>query len=209
MTAAHETRPLGGVRLARVWLTAITGMILLATVGRAWWILTGITVIPIGSDAWIPPTALPQLLQLEWWGGDQRLEVTVIPWWIRLLSVLALAVTAGTAVLALFWTRVIVTRIGRGDPFHPEVPRTLKRIAIVLVSGAILRPVLDMLVAALIHSWWRQWLDAQPEGLGAGGMGFAPPHFPATLFTVGVVAGCLVLAFRVGARLREDAIGVV
>lgn len=206
MTTDQPVRPHRALPAARAWLATIAVGVVLSTTVWAWAILTGITV---GEGAWIPPTVLPQVNQMDLTGIDEPLTVGIVPLPIRLLSVAALLVTSIPAVLALWWSRDILSRIGDGDPFHADVPRILRRITAVLISGALVRPALDVAVIALLVPWWHAWLDSRTGGFQSAGLGTALPHFPLTLFTVGVVAGCLVLAFRVGARLREDAVGVV
>lgn len=182
------------------WLTFLTCLVVAWAAFRAFTILTGLS--PLGPDSWIPPTALPQLLSLDFNGSpDPRLEVTVIPLWLRLLSVLAIVVSAASAAAALWWTRGIVARIGGGEPFHPEVLRSLRAAAIVLTGGALLRPLVDLATIAGLMNW--------AGGQRGTSIGLAPPELSLTLLTVGLVAACLLVAFRSGARLAEDAVGVV
>lgn len=197
---SHPTAPPGRrvVALVRPWLTVLACLVLAWAAFRAVVILTGFS--PLGSNSWVPPTALPQLTQLEL-GDDPRLTVTVIPWWIRLLSVLAIAVSAASAAAALWLTRRAVARIGEGEPFHPDVVRSLRTIGIVLVGGALLRPLLDVATTAALLSW-----AGSQRGMS---IGYDFPQVPLTLLTVGLVAGCLQVAFRSGAQLTEEAVGVV
>lgn len=187
--------------LVRPWLAILACLVIAWAVFRAISILTGFTWFSaFGSDSWIPPTALPLVGQLEL-AENPRLEVTVIPVWIRLLSALAIATTAGSASVALWLTRSAVARIGEGEPFHPDVVRSLRTISAVLVGGAVLRPLLDLAtITALLN-----WHDSQ-AGVS---IGLNPPHIPLTLLTVGLVAACLRVAFRSGAQLTEEAVGVV
>lgn len=182
------------------WLTVVACLVIAWAGFRAVTILTGLS--PFGENSWIPPSALPQLTQLELGGSaDPRLQVTVIPLWLRLLSVLALLVSAASAAAALWWTRRIVARIGGGEPFHPEVIRSLRVTAIALIGGALLRPLVDVATIAGLMNW-----ASSQRGTS---LGLAPPELSLTLLTVGLVAACLLVAFRSGARLAEDAVGVV
>lgn len=171
-------------------------------------ILTGWTAMMVVPNlhGWVPPTALPQINQLEIAGMD-RLTIDVVPYGIRVLGASAVACEGVALVYAVILVRRITVLISGGRPFDPRVSVAMARVSVVLVAGSILRGVLDVVTISAVHSWFETLVVEHIHA--AGGSLSTSPEFPLALFVCGAVAGCLVVAFREGARLQEDAVGVV
>lgn len=173
---------------------------------RLFVILTGITPISVRfADSWVPPTALPQIIQLQV-AGEPRLSVLLIPLGVRLLSALALAVEAAAIVIALSATVRLLNEISTGRPFSRRVQSNLRLTAIALTVGSLLAWAVDFWAVIAVVSWWEGYTPALDA---SGGVGARPPVLPLALLICGLVAGSVRIAFAEGARLTEDAVGVV
>ncbi len=194
-------------------LKAVRAFLLAAAIAVAAWyglrvfvILTGITPLSLRfADSWVPPTALPQIIQLQV-AGEPQLSVLMIPLGVRLLSALALAVEAAAIVIALSATGRLLIEISTGRPFSSRVRSNLRLTAIALTAGSLLAWAVDFWAVIAVVSWWEEYTPALDAG---GGVGARPPALPLALLICGLVAGSVRIAFAEGARLTEDAVGVV
>ncbi len=222
-TIQRQTRAQGrGVAAVRVLLVlvaaavaAVAALVLVMTLSAR-----PLIVPPGAHDVYIPATVLPQVIQLEWadsshCGGlapGESCAVTgtvvraeEIPLGIRAVATLPQAIEAIAIVVALLAIRRALQRIAGGTPFAPAVQADLRTAAIALVAGTLTRTALHPVGLVLLMRWWD---GLAVEGLGKGA-GLQPVHFSWPLLVFGLVIGCLVVAFRAGARLEEDAAGVI
>lgn len=176
-------------------------------------------LIPTGtSDAYVGATVLPQLLQLDWLDSSHctdladgetchtvstAVRVGEVPLLIRAVAMAPQLIEALGMIVALLAVRRALQHIARGEPFATEVRAGLRTAAIGLVVGTLLRTALHPVGLVFLVQWW--------EGMGDGGkaIGMQPAYLSVPLLVGGLVLGCLVAAFRAGARLEEDAVGVI
>jgi hypothetical protein len=114
--------------------------------------------------------------------GDSVPPITTV-WWALPMIVAILAL----ACLLLFRLRKVIVTVERGDPFHPENPRNLRIIALLLALIEISRTGLRLFVpdspvsvAEDVDSWFVAWLSV-------------------------LIVFVLAEVFREGSRLRDDA----
>jgi len=153
-----------------------------------------------GADPHLPLTKLPQLLQADVRPGHTY-TVGDLSIGVRVLCALPSVVAAGTIAFAVILLVGVLGRIAAGRAFEPSVRRRLVLLSAVLVGGGLLQGLLDTAaIAALAVSVDREAVSGLATNL---------PNWPWALIVVGVAVSALGAAFAEGARLKEDAVGVV
>lgn len=181
--------------LAQMWCSGITGRNLL-TLG--------------GGDPRLLAESLPQLLQLELRDGV-TLYIEDLPVWVRVLSLSPALVAGVVAFVASLFVVRLVRAIAGGEAFGPQPRRALAVAGLVCFGGGLIQGVLDTAAVAGILSLTR----STPRADGAAlpdlyqTMSLDVPHWPVQTILVGAVGCILLLAFRAGADLQEEAAGVV
>ena len=157
-----------------------------------------------------PLSALPQILQAELAPGATG-DLTDLDLRVRLACALPTVINLAIIVLAGLLIAGIIGHIQQGQPFSSAVQRGWQKLASVLVFGGILQSVAATIAVAVLTT-----LRASqgPDGGGAFGasyaaLGFNLPDVPWMFMLLGIIAGALALAFRDGARLEEEVVGVV
>jgi hypothetical protein len=213
------------IRAVRTFVTVVA---VLFAVFNVWWIGCGMLAgwIPLqfgqSSDAYVLATVLPQITQLEVNSGlacsgavchqlTTPMAVTMVPVWIRAVSALAVLMEVVGVLIALVAARRTLALVAAGAPFDDAVPRALRLAALGLVGGTLLRSVLTWPAFLAVVNWVDQ-LNNDPvrvaQHLGVS-VSTNPLYLNLPLLTMGLIVGCLVVAFREGARLEKDAEGVV
>lgn len=193
-----------GPRAARVGVLLVSGVGGIAVIGNlatAVAIVTGRSLFTFGgADPQLPLTSLPQLLQADVRPGHTYTVTDLAPG-LRVLCASPSIVAAGTIAVAVVLLVGVLNRIAAGRAFDPPVRRRLALLSAVLIGGGLLQGLLDTAaIAAVVAS-----VDQE----AISGIGTTPPDWPWTLIVVGVAVTALGAAFTEGARLKEDAVGVV
>ncbi|KUG51921.1 hypothetical protein AVL62_08260 [Serinicoccus chungangensis] len=168
-------------------------------------VVSGIPVIP-SDDAWVPPSALPQVLQLDLPVDALRTEVTVLPLWIRLLGVSSTVLMAAMLVIALRAVHHVARRSAQGRPFADDVVRRLRRVAVWLLALVGLRLLVDVATGAAVERRFADHLDATEAG---GALGIDLPSLSVPMIVAAAVAAVLAHAFATGRDLVDATDGLV
>jgi hypothetical protein len=164
-----------------------------------------------GADPRKPLADLPQLIQAEIREGHSRF-LEDIPVWLRVLCAMPSVAYAATLILGAVLVARILRTIARGDAFAVQVRRTLVALSLTLVGGGLVAGLLDTAALGTVIglSSGATLDDGSPfDPMVVSVLGTDLPHWPIMLIVLGVVASALTLAFREGARLREELVGVV
>lgn len=135
--------------------------------------------------------------------------VTDLPLAYRLLALLPTLVLAVATVMAGWIATRILGGIRRGEAFQPDVVRGWPRLAWVLLLGAVVNVVAQIVVFAALNAYFTGPSPAWRESYGGIGLHGLPDALPWTFVLLGVIASALGAAFRKGARLQEDVAGVI
>ncbi|WP_375405428.1 hypothetical protein [uncultured Amnibacterium sp.] len=165
-----------------------------------------------GADGRLPLTTAPQFLQAELRSGSRG---TLADASIGLRTALALPTIIEIVVIVLAAVVLfgIVRRIAIAAAFAQPVLRRWRLLAIILTGGGVLQGLTDTVVGRFI--WANVTGDASDQAKAAflggdySGIGLALPNWPVPLILVGVVAGSLAIAFRSGADLERQTVGVI
>ncbi|MEP7762611.1 hypothetical protein [Sanguibacter sp. 25GB23B1] len=181
--------------LAQMWSRGITARYLL-TIG--------------GGDPRQPADALPQFLQLINLNEDV-LYLEDLPLGVRLLCMSPALVAGSTAFVASLFVVRLVRAVARGDAFGRRPRRALGVAGITCLAGGLLQGLLDTAAVARLVALTGQSLDADGTMLSDvyRVVSLEVPHWPVQTILVGAVGCILLLAFRAGAELQEEAAGVV
>lgn len=226
-TGIIESRPVRErprvLRVTRFVLLLVMTATVIADTSRAITTATGRYLFTGGgADSRLPLADLPQIADaVPAAGADGTLADADLL--LRILGALPSLVHGVTVVLAVAWLLRALRGIAQGEPFHAFVVANWRRLAITLLAGGALQGIADVVAQAHL---------AAGLGIGAffGALGTFSAGQPAAsaflggdydsvsstgaawpleLLLVGLVALALTAAFRAGARLAEDADGVV
>jgi hypothetical protein len=165
-------------------------------------IVAGRILLAFGdTDGSTTPATMPQVISIAVDG--QQVLLSDVPLYLRVLSASALAVEGAAIVIALLAVARILTKLAEGEPFSSVVQRNLRVVSIVLIVGSLLRWTLDLITINRLVDWW----ESRPSH--GGGLAMDALQLPVTLLICGLIAGAMMVAFRQGAELEEDAAGVV
>ena len=190
---------------------------LLNDIPRAITISTGRVLFALGgADARLPLSHLPQLLQAELREGTQG-TLADADLGLRLLAALPTLLHAVTVTAAAILLIGILYRVALGRPFSSQVLRRWRWLTAVLLIGGVLQSLAD--TGAILY------LSLHIGLLTAGSMpredivsflggdysiiSTNAPQLPIPILLGGIIALALGVAFRAGARLVEEADGVV
>ena len=178
---------------------AVIGML---TSARAFWARGAVLPVTVAED--VRPAALDRLpdgLRVTAVSETAELGVDVLPLGLRLLAaggpaVFLLSVAAGAWLLA-----GVVRSVGRGQPFDRRNPRRLGGLAVAILVGGLLAPILRDTASIAVLEF---------TGLAERGSPFA---IAASISFLPVLLAVLVLtvaeAFRRGAALSDEVEGMV
>lgn len=197
--------------VAIVAICLIVGAALVNDAMRAITITTGRTVFAFGgADGRLPLSYLPQLLQADLREGETG-YLTDAPLWLRLLCASPAVLHAITIALAAVVIIQIVRRIASAQPFAKSVLRNWTRLSLVLIVGGIVQGIVDTIAGSTIFGLSASGMAGGDHPLGAdySAIGTNFPQWPFFMILLGIVAAAIATAFRSGARLEEEAVGVV
>lgn len=120
----------------------------------------------------------------------------------RLLFAVAPLVTAASWVVVAALVTGVLREIGAGRPFGPTVVGRLPRAAMVLGAGALLHLLADVVATVA-------FMASPRVGDLFSGMGSSGFDFPGTTFVCAVLIGALAVAFRQGAAIERELVGLV
>lgn len=210
---AVRTRSRRRVDMALLILGAVVTVAALADLIGVFNMTTGLFIINAltGDRAHHQPlTTLPQFLQAELTPGTTG-DLTDLGLGTRLLCATPTAINLVTIVLAGLLVAGIISRIQKGQPFSAAVLRGWRRLGGVLVVGGGLQTVMAMVAVGVLASMVAHE-DVHPSlvfGASYSGISINGPDVPWMLLLLGIIAGAIALAFREGARLEEEVVGVV
>ena len=205
MTKAETTDRPRGLRVASMAVNLVVGATVAVCALQVFLVVSGIPVIP-SDDAWVPPTALPQVLQLDIPIDAMRTEITVLPLWIRLLGISSSVIMTAMLVIALRTVHHVARRSAQGRPFADDVVRRLRRVAVWLLVLVGLRLLVDVATGAALERWFADHLDATRTG---GGLGIDLPSLSVPMVVAAAVAAILAHAFATGRDLVDATDGLV
>lgn len=115
------------------------------------------------------------------------------------------------ALAAAFLITRALRRIAEGRPFSPIVRRSLATLSLILIAGGLTYGVLDTLAGRAIFDVGSSFTQGVRFPLGADYVVTSTnmPRWPFFMISSGVVGVALSTAFKAGARLEEEADGVV
>ena len=207
-------RALGVTIAARVAPVAVVVVALVTILNdalQAVTILRGRTLFVSGGvDGQLPLTHAPQFLQADLREGahgtlaDASLGLRMA---CALPNLIEIAVILAAAVL-LFG---IVRRIATAAVFTTPVLRRWRALAIVLIGGGLVQGIADTIGTGYLWQHVRGVGPAQTAFLGGDyqGIGLAGPNWPIPVILIGVIAATLAIAFRAGADLERQTVGVI
>jgi hypothetical protein len=208
-----ETAPKQG-RLARasaVLIAVIAVLVALDDLVHVITVSTGRVLIALGgAEGRLPLSALPQLLQADLREGTTG-YLTDAPWGLRLLAASPAAIHAVTVLWAALVLTGILRYIAGAKPFEAPAISGWRHLAFILVIGGALQGLADTFAVFEIAHLSTESMFTGKHLLGAdySGIGVNIPQWPILLIVLGIVAGSIAAAFRAGARLQEEALGVV
>jgi hypothetical protein len=213
------------IRAVRAFVTVVVVLLALFNVGLiGCGMLAGWTPLEFWwpNNAYVQATILPQITQLDSSAElvcsgtvchqlAKTMAVTTVPLWIRAVSALAVAVEVVGVMIGLIAARRALGLVAAGTPFDGAVPRALRLAGLGLVGGTMLRSMVTWPAFAAVMAWVDQ-LNSVPmkdAAFHATSVSGFPIYLNLPLLTTGLIVGCMVVAFREGARLQKDAEGVV
>lgn len=213
MTVLSPARPKSrrSTTVAVAAIVIVVGAALLNDLVRTITIVSGRVLFAIGgTDGRLPLASLPQLLQADLREGASG-YLTDAPVWLRILCASPTVIHALTIALAAVLFVRILRSIAVAEPFTPEVVRNWIRISSVLIVGGIFQGLVDTVAGAVIFNLASLGAPAGENPLGAdySVIGTDIPQWPFFMILLGVLVAAVATAFRTGARLKEDVIGVV
>ncbi|WP_454299176.1 hypothetical protein [Salana multivorans] len=204
----RDTRSL---RLATtlLWLVALGGLAQVAL--SLWFIVTGRLLFALGEGAnpYLRLDRLPQLMQADLREGSDGIRLVELDWWIRALAWLPSVLIGVSLALGAWWGIRVLREIGAGRPFTAPVLGGLRRTGLVLSLGGIAAGLVDV-AANAVFAYTMTGIDRESSWSSEYQvLGFTGGQWPLALIVVGVVCLAAGIAFRDGARLAEEADGVV
>ncbi|WP_298888488.1 DUF2975 domain-containing protein [uncultured Serinicoccus sp.] len=205
MSSDHRGSRRTGPAFAAAVVNVVAGAAVALCALQVFLVLSGIPLIP-SDDAWVPPTAVPQVLQLDLPADAPRTEVTVLPLWIRLLGISSTVLMTAMLVIALRAVHHVARRSAQGRPFADDVVRRLRRVTVWLLVLVGLRLLVDVGTGAALQGWFTDHLDATGAG---GGLGLDVPSLSVPMIVAAAVAATLAHAFARGRDLVDATDGLV
>jgi hypothetical protein len=213
MTLLNPVRRRSGrsTTVALAAIVTVAGAALLNDIVQMITITTGRVLFTFGgADGRLPLTHLPQVLQADLREGATG-YLTDVPVWLRLLCASPTLIHALTITLAAIFFIQIVRCIAAADPFASRVLRNWPKVSFVLISGGILQGLVDTVAGIVTFNPASSGTPPGEELLGAdyAGLSINLPQWPFFMLLLGIIAAAVATAFRSGARLEEEVVGVV
>ncbi|MBM7412926.1 hypothetical protein JOE38_002749 [Clavibacter michiganensis] len=226
-TGIIESRPVRErprvLRVTRSVLLLVMTATVIADTSRTITTATGRSLFAGGdTDPRLPLADLPQIADaVPAAGADGTLADADLL--LRVLGAMPSLVHGVTVVLAVAWLLRALRGIAQGEPFHAFVVANWRRLAVTLLVGGALQGIADVVAHAhlaaglglgALFGALGTFSAGQPTASGFLGGDYdsissTGATWPLDLLLSGLVALALTAAFRAGARLAEDADGVV
>ncbi|GAA4431979.1 hypothetical protein GCM10023169_37170 [Georgenia halophila] len=190
--------------LAKSLVTVIGGLAVLNGLAGVFVLLSGHWLFTNG-DARRPTIA--ELPQSDFtFVEGQTVYLTDLPLWIRLVFALPGSLLTLIYLVSALSVRRLVIQIGRGEPFSVRARRSLAALSLTLLSGSLL----DLIITFTLEHSMPEQITAHLHGQGIQLASFSHgPNWHVMLLVLGAISSALLAAFSDGARLREEAEGVV
>jgi hypothetical protein len=207
---AEKPRTRRDVATVVVWVV-VGGAVLVDLVGL-FIVLTGlfpINALMGDTTSHQPLTALPQLIQADPSEGYTS-DLTKVSLGLRLLSAAPILVNLGVVGVAGVLILRVIDGIREGAPFAPATLDHWRQLSVTLTVGGVVQ-TLAAVAAFVGFSAAMSDFESAVTNFGGkfAGLGGGLPDVPWMLFLLGAVATALTMAFRQGAKLQEEAEGVV
>lgn len=206
-----KTRGPISVRLAVALVLVAAGLAASGSLLQAWMTVTGRFLwTGGGADPRQPIEFLPQLLQADVREGFS-FYLEDLPVWLRAAAAGPALIYAITVTLAAVLVARMLRTIASGDAFGPGVRRPLGGLSLTLLGGGVLHGLADTAAWWLLLRNLPRLSEERGEGYSSAlqGIGYDLPDWPVMLIVLGLIAAALTIAFRQGARLREEMAGVI
>jgi hypothetical protein len=135
------------------------------------------------------------------------LFVANAPLHIVLLEAAPVVVQAIILAILTFAMARLLAGIAGGDSFAPSVRRSLTLLSVTAMVGALVQFGVGLLSWSICKPWMDSGSTLPINDLVYGRPPF--PDWPVTLLIIGILAAALRVAFRDGANLREEVVGIV
>ncbi|MBF4632624.1 hypothetical protein ITJ42_15500 [Clavibacter michiganensis subsp. phaseoli] len=227
-TGIIESRPVRErprvLRITRFVLLLVMTATVIGDTSRVITTITGhYLFIGGGADPRLPLAELPQLREATLRPGATG-SLADADLLLRVFGAVPSLVHGVTVVLAVAWLLRALRGIAQAQPFHAFVVANWRRLALTLLIGGALQGVSDMIASTYLAvglgfgfgggGAFGSFSAGDPgrEGFLGGdysSIGSVPVAWPVDLLLAGLIALALTASFRAGARLAEDADGVV
>jgi hypothetical protein len=195
-------------RLAVDTIRVVGGLAVIGALGQAFVVLSGRYLFTFGGAG---PRAdldvLPTVTQADFPPSPDIVFLTDIPFWIRLLCATPVLIQGAIlAVSAVQMTR-IVRHVANGQAFARPVRRAFAALTLALLGGGILQGILATTASAVVSSALPAFLIE--KGVRWESLGFSGPDLPIMIILLGAISSAVSIAFTDGAKLQDEAEGVV
>jgi hypothetical protein len=196
------------VRLAAGTVRVVGSLAVLGALGQAWVILSGRYLFTFGGAG---PRAdldvLPAVTQADFLPSPDTVFLTDIPSWIRLLSATPVLIQGAILAVSAVQMTQIVRHVANGRAFARPVLRAFNVLTLALLGGGILQGILATTASAVVSSAIPEFLN--DRGIEWESLGFSGPDWPIMIILLGAISSAVSIAFTDGARLQDEAEGVV
>jgi hypothetical protein len=195
-----------------IHVLTLTGLLVaVSTVTSAFALVRGRSWVVNGPDTGYPLSFVPQIdnADMDIWKVATALDLPVAT---RILSAVPGVVLGAALAVAAFLVVRVLREIAHGRTFSVAARLGLGRISLVLMLGGVLSAVLDLVallsveaaINPLRESWTRELREDAPHVAVS-----TVPSVPVLVIVLGVVAAAAMFALADGARLEDEAEGVI
>lgn len=184
-------------------------MVALAVLGAVTGLIQAINIVrgrTIGIGMADPPLAirdLPQIIAADP-GVGNTMTVLDLPVLVRLACALPSVLVAALTVTSALLLAGVLHSIARGHSFRAGTRLELARLSLTLILGGLLCGLAGLVAFVVLTVHFARADDGPWDTFGIHG-----PSVPIFLIALGVVAAAVDYAFKDGARLEKEAVGVV
>lgn len=202
-----KIEPATTTAISGLWI--VLGAASLFALGNAFSIISGrVLFSDANSDPRLPLERLPQLLQAAPFPGETAF-LTDAPLWLRLLCAGGTLVSIGIFILSGVYLRRVIQNLSLGKPFAPAVLHNWKSLSLVLVVGSMLQGLIEVASFGAIMLITSSSAPNDIWGSNVQSLGVALPNWPWWTLLLGIVTQAILVAFKSGAQLEKDVVGLV
>lgn len=174
----------------------------LTAAGALWCAVTGRSIGDGGPYSYLTIDALPQIREAVP-AGDAQIRVVDLPVWARALAYTPGVISGVVMVLAARKTTAVLVAISAARPFDRRTAQQVRTVGLLLAVGGTLCGVVDSVASytflRVLGGGWSEVYDTL----------YFTADWPWTQIITGVVVVAVAAAFSEGARLQQEADGVV